>query len=163
MLFFPVKSLKKVFAYITCPLVLNRYVEDLRKIDAGNSKEIAEFVDKLVPKDEEAIIFSDELEESGHVVLEEYAFKSEKVDKSLPPQLLTMFDSSDFRRDKISKHLVILSDTDFTHFIKHSTEIVPRIRIDKETGTAQGQALRLCPAEPAPQSPAPHSFVARTR
>lgn len=143
-LFFPVKSLKKVFAYITCPLVLQRFLEDLKKIAPNNQviEEVEVFIDDdLKLKEEEAIVFSDALIDEDCIVLEEYAFTAKKSAKQLPGVLSFMFGDKDFRNEKVTKHLVILSDSDFTEFVKHSTEIVPRIKIDKETGTAHGGGL----------------------
>jgi CRISPR-associated protein Cmr4 len=143
MLFFPVKSLKQVFAYITCPMVLRRFLEDLKKISPTEPavNEVEKFIENLNPADEEAIVLNDDLIDENTVVLEEYAFPANKIENPLPPLLVSMFSDKDFRRQKVSNHLVVLSDSDFTEFVKHSTEIVPRIKIDKETGTAQGGAL----------------------
>lgn len=141
-LFFPVKSLKEIFAYVTCPLVLKRFAEDLKKV-SGKHDRLNGFAAVLRVANEKAVVFSDELVEQDKVMLEEFVFdKAQKVeDDPLAEILECLFPEGDFRREKLQKHLVILSDSDFSDFMKHSTEIVPRIKIDKETGTAQGGAL----------------------
>ncbi len=142
-LFFPVKSLKKVFAYITCPMVLRRFNEDLKKINENGIDEFIENVKDIA--DGKAIVLSSELLEERYVVLEEYSFEVENgnilSDKPLSHIIEQIFDENDFRKNKLLKHLVILSDDDFKDFVLHSTEIVPRIKIDKEKGTVQGGAL----------------------
>lgn len=42
---------------------------------------------------------------------------------------------------KWKKDIVILSDDDFTEFVKTSTEVITRTKIDSETGTVQYGAL----------------------
>ncbi len=148
-LFFPVKSLKKIFAYITCPMVLKRFYEDLKKIGEKNLSDFDNFLkelESLFSNEVEAITFSDELMEDDYIVLEEYSFKainicknesnSNKNFKKVYEKIFgKIFKEDDFRNEKIQKHLVILSDDDFKDFVLHSTEVVPRIQIDKETGT----------------------------
>ncbi|CUT08484.1 CRISPR type III-B/RAMP module RAMP protein Cmr4 [Candidatus Kryptonium thompsonii] len=43
--------------------------------------------------------------------------------------------------EKLKKDLVILSDDDFKQFVKTSTEVITRTRIDDKTGTVASGAL----------------------
>jgi CRISPR-associated protein Cmr4 len=144
-LLFPVKSLKGVFAWITCPMVLERFKEDL--------KLTGENFNYLLPEEikegncwisDGSTIFID-----AQIVLEEYAFKAEK--KNEVKEIAKFFaqkifpqqenDTYKFWREKLEKDLVILSDDDFEQFVTSSTEIITRTRIDDKTGTVKSGAL----------------------
>src|SRR5205085_1752152 len=47
----------------------------------------------------------------------------------------------EYFRDKVSRHFVVLSDTDFDYFVEHATVVEPHVRINEETGTADGGGL----------------------
>jgi CRISPR-associated protein Cmr4 len=144
-LLFPVKSLKGVFAWVTCPIVLERFREDL--------KLIGEKFNYLLPEQikegncwisDGSTIFIDD-----QIVLEEYTFKAEK--KNEVKEIAKFFaqkifpqqenDTYKFWREKLKKDLVILSDDDFEQFITSSTEVITRTRIDDVTGTVKSGAL----------------------
>jgi CRISPR-associated protein Cmr4 len=144
-LLFPVKSLKGVFAWITCPMVLERFKEDLRltgeKFNCLILEEIKE--DNCWISNGSTIIINDQ------IVLEEYTFKAEK--KNEVKEIAKFFaqkifpqqenDTYKFWREKLEKDLVILSDDDFEQFVTSSTEVITRTKIDDKTGTVQSGAL----------------------
>jgi CRISPR-associated protein Cmr4 len=143
-LLFPVKSLKGVFAWITCPMVLERFKEDLKLTDQLNkflNVDFSSLVNTL-PQQTNICIES-------KVVLEEYTFEIEKneattnianflVNKIFPQQ---QDDIYKFWREKLQKDLVILSNDDFEQFVLSSTEIIIRTRIDDVTRTVKSGAL----------------------
>ncbi len=43
--------------------------------------------------------------------------------------------------ERIRKHLAVLSDNDFTHFVRHATEVVSRIGLDTTTKTIRQGSL----------------------
>jgi len=136
-LFFPVKSVKGVFAYITCPMVLERFQNDIKIYN-----ENFDFLEKIKIshiKDNSCIVFSStnaiRKDRDFYVILEEYSFKSIKK---------ISLDEKDFfipNSKNILDRLVIISDDDFTHFVKNSTEVITRTKIDNITGTVQDGAL----------------------
>jgi CRISPR-associated protein Cmr4 len=144
-LLFPVKSLKGVFAWITCPMVLERFKEDLRltgeKFNCLILEEIKE--DNCWISNGSTIIINDQ------IVLEEYTFKAEK--KNEVKEIAKFFaqkifpqqenDTYKFWREKLEKDLVILSDDEFEQFVTSSTEVITRTRIDDVTGTVKSGAL----------------------
>ncbi len=69
-LLFPVRSMKGVFAWITCPAVLNRFVSDLQLCNI-NGLSIPEGSNKITEKSE--LIVRDD-----KIVLEEYTFSVKK-------------------------------------------------------------------------------------
>jgi CRISPR-associated protein Cmr4 len=132
-LLFPVKSLKGVFVWITCPLVLKRFEQDT------NSK--LEF--DYTVADNTAIASSDIVMVKDSVILEEFSFQTKKDEKIKTLKNLT---SNKVDENKI----VILPDDIFRFFVKNYTEVVARIRIDQNTGTVQEGGLwyqELTPTE----------------
>jgi len=116
-LFFPVKSVKGVFAYITCPMVLERLKNDL-KLSGDKTFTIP----KIDVSDEKCIVSSEKNSIKNKVILEEYSFT---VDKQKLNIELPNF-------DEVKERLVIISDDNFTHFVKNSTEVITRIKIGKD-------------------------------
>jgi len=145
-LLFPIKSLKGVFAYATCYQVLNRLEEDLKmalleselKIDGKEFK-----AENYEVKNEEKAIVSNEsrlIVQGNQVVLEEYLFEAEKDNKvSELAQILSSLTGID--ENSLKERLIILSDDDFADFVKLSTEVITRIKINNETGTVDQGAL----------------------
>ncbi len=146
LLLFPVKSMKGVFAWITCPKVLKQFAKDKQLTDASFA--ITGIPDK--PADNCCYILSNDndLRISGDsIVLEEYAFKAEVRnitigDKSLQEWLADkLFTTGSYWHGKAQKSIVILSDDDFKDFVNLSTEVITRTKINNATGTVQQGAL----------------------
>lgn len=142
-LLFPLKSLKGVFGWITCPDILERLKEDLKL--AGIQLLIDGFsgLENTYSQNSNLII-------SSKVVFEEYTFqvkpneKTAKLAKWLSEKIFPKKGNNDpykYWREKLEKDLVILSNDDFKEFVKSSTEIITRTKIDAKTGTVQSDAL----------------------
>jgi CRISPR-associated protein Cmr4 len=119
-LFFPVKSVKGVFAYVTCPMVLERLKEDLKFGGVENLEEIK--IPSSIDYNECIVFENNKNSVNEHVILEEYSFiiKQNKLDNS-------------FKIPQIDKtRLVVISDDNFTHFVKNSTEVITRIKIGED-------------------------------
>lgn len=126
---FPVRSAKGMFAWLTAPVVLNRF-----KRDTGAAFD--------VPKVEgEATLAFGDLKLGGQVVLEEYNFKADKEPAAEIVEALQDLVKDDPVWSGIDKQLVIVSDEIFQHFCEHACEVVTRIRINDETGVVDGGAL----------------------
>ncbi|NUU99999.1 hypothetical protein XO12_07820 [Marinitoga sp. 1154] len=134
-LLFPVKSMKGIFAYITCPKILERFKEEM--IIAKNTNTIKNIFDKNLPS-KLTISNLGELAISGNIVLEEYTFKvkEENTTKEFAIWLSNLLDI-----DEIKNKLVVLPDDDFKDFVNLSTEVITRTKIDPKTGTVQKGAL----------------------
>ncbi|MDE0323236.1 MAG: type III-B CRISPR module RAMP protein Cmr4 [Candidatus Poribacteria bacterium] len=141
LLLFPVKSVKGVFAWVTCPAVLERFKHDLSICQQGIN-----FVDipdaNTVPNNSDLIV------KEGKIVLEEYTFsvtsdpKFEEVAKRIADNVLPAnVPSYGYWKEKMKKDIVVLSDDDFRDFVMLSTEVIARTRIDNEKGTVVGGAL----------------------
>jgi len=144
-LLFPVKSLKGVFAWISCPMVLERFKEDLKLINQTIKDpfniDFSTLVNTL-PQQTNICIES-------KVVLEEYTFEAKEnestsdiakyfAQKIFPQQQNDIYK---FWREKLEKDLVILSNDDFEQFVTSSTEVITRTKINDKTGTVESGAL----------------------
>ncbi len=128
---FPVRSAKGMFAWITCPLVLNRYARDVGA-ELGLDDSLLDEMGCLASPD---VAF-----DAKKVVLEEYVFDC-KGDTGKLADLLKVIMPDNKLWQSVDKHLVVLSDSLFSHFVEHACEVVTRIRVDDETGTVAKGAL----------------------
>jgi CRISPR-associated protein Cmr4 len=142
LLLFPVKSMRGVFAWVTCPQVLKRFWQDM-KVCEGVSLPFEEL--ELEVENQKAKITSQEVVvANSSIVLEEYAFEA-AVDTALNNVgnwlINHLFDEDNWWKEKIGKNLVLLSDDDFRDFVNLSTEVITRTKINNLTGTVQDGAL----------------------
>lgn len=134
LLLFPVKSLKGIFTWITCPRALKRFKDELELCNSTNESEEINKLLELVPLDRENK--ASDLTQIGvgdkSIVLEEYAYEieSDGVVKKFASKLGVQLGIDD-----LDKRMVILEDDDFTDFVKLHTEVISRIVINNETGT----------------------------
>jgi len=141
LLLFPVRSLKGVFAWVTCPQALRRW-----RRDAGLVGVEVKLPDPLAVGENQALVPQgcpclDK--DKNELILEEFKFAAEilKDGATVKPQPIQ---GDDERR------VVILNDSDFTHFARHATEVTARIRLKQETKTVEERALfyqEFIPAE----------------
>jgi CRISPR-associated protein Cmr4 len=158
LLAFPVRSLKGVFAWVSCPMALDRLHRDADLVGLT--------VPWAVPKVEgtEALVSA-----SGcncllgtTLVLEEFEFtKAAKGDAAecarwvaanLLPAAGKNGQATAYARtvERFPAQLVILADDWFTHFARHATEVVARVGLDPNTKTVKQGALfyqEFLPAE----------------
>ena len=147
LLLFPVKSVKGVFAWVTCSAVLERFKHDL----FISQPTINNFVENIpdantVPNNSELIVKDEG--DTKKIVLEEYTFtvtpndKCENVANWISNNVLTVnVPSYGYWREKMKKDIVVLSDDDFRDFVMLSTEVIARTKIDSEKGTVVDGAL----------------------
>ncbi|HWP91856.1 MAG TPA: type III-B CRISPR module RAMP protein Cmr4 [Thermodesulfobacteriota bacterium] len=147
LLLFPVRSLKGIFAWVTCPSVLQRFVRDLTI--AGVSAKV-DNKDLNVPSvsDNEALVTNtSEVIVDNKVVLEEFSFIAEKrseadgIAKWISENATPQSDEYKPWKEKILKNLVILPDNAFRDFTEFSTEVIARTKIQTETKTVAPGAL----------------------
>ncbi len=154
-LFYPVRSVKGIFAYITCPFVIKKFFNELKILGILQKYQLFQNskLEKLELKDDEVIVDkqSDIKIENDAVGLEEFSFKVEnKNNLNDFDSFEIIFNSNGLDFDFIKRHLAIVSDDVFSDFVKYSVEIRTRIRINQETGTVENKALfteELIPAE----------------
>ncbi len=138
---FPVRSLKNGYVYATCPQALGRVQRLLSLIGAQ--------VDWKTPEVEEGhcVLANPELLSGDRLHLEAFEYAA-RVSQDLPRlsadlagKALPQDSAHGFFRDKLTKDLVVLSDTDFAYFATYATVVEPHVRIDSETGTAKEGGL----------------------
>ena len=146
-LLYPVRSVKGVFAWITCPFVLKRFKEDLKAVKIDFEYHIPDVVDEKV------FITNDNLkiQEKNIVALEEFVFEAEVKDeaKELAKILKEFIPQNDLTK-ALENHFAIVSDNVFKDFVNYAVEIRTRIRIDQTKGTVKEGALfseELVPSE----------------
>ncbi|SDZ03071.1 type III-B CRISPR module RAMP protein Cmr4 [Tindallia californiensis] len=135
-LFFPIKSAKGVFVWATCPAVIKRFFMEMEMYVP--EWEGVKVIQKIEPNtvSSEKVCVTD-----GKMVLEEYTFQV-STNEELQGWANTMNDliMKGFDSD-LGERVVVLEDDDFADFVKLSTEVNARIRINPETGTVSDGML----------------------
>lgn len=170
LLLFPVRSMRGLFAWVTCPSVLARLKRDMEIVGKGftvqqEDKQVQINIPSV--KDTEAygagdcyplVEEKDGKNTKERVVLEEYVFDLNPqngqsdfnniskwlVDHLFPePGGQNSHDPLKFWRDRFQKSLLVLSENDFSEFVQHSTDVNARVKIGegKSTDTKKGGNL----------------------
>lgn len=142
LLLFPVKSVRGVYAYVTCPLILEKFIKEL-KISNPEIKNIPKLSETLAgrrTKTSSLVVSGD------NIILEEYTFEV-KVDETCATfakwisEKIFNAPEQKYWRDKLTNDLVILSNDDFKDIVNLFTEVITRTKINNETGTVEQGAL----------------------
>jgi CRISPR-associated protein Cmr4 len=149
----PVRALKGGFAYVTSPLALAR----LQRLALQAGLPIAWAVPAV--GENKALVASNALlgqrpgaaaGNADQLVLEAFEFTAQ-----VSPELATIASwiashalpttatdkGNTFFADKFKADLVLLHDTDFSHFARHAMVVEPHVRINDESGTAEDGGL----------------------
>jgi CRISPR-associated protein Cmr4 len=154
LLAFPIRSAKGSYAWITCPLMLQRAARDgvfgSSEKDASDNEmnSLLAALERLTePEDSQANYLSSKLDLTGKIVLEEYCFTQTRLDNAPEPlpnglgEALAKLVPDELWSSSITERLVILSNGMMSHFVTTACEIAQHVRINDETGTAEGGAL----------------------
>ena len=150
LLAYPVRSLCGVFAWVTCPAVLERLDRDLALAGEPRLGALPRF--RAGAMAQAACDPNSPLLVEGRLVLEEFDFTRDAgIDVSGVIQWIAENATADAgTRTRLTSHLAVLGDDDFTHFVRHATEIVARIHLDYHSKTVKSGALfyqEFLPAE----------------
>lgn len=137
---FPVRSLRGVFAWVTCPAVLERLDRDL-KLLVRSEKGLEEKVPDVRGNKALCASASPLLVDDNKLVLEEFEFEHTGDAPSKVLDYLSGAASDDATKARIMSHLVVLNDDDFNHFVRHATEVAARIGLDYDKKTVKSGAL----------------------
>jgi CRISPR-associated protein Cmr4 len=149
LLFFPVRSWKGVFAWITSPYVLTKFAQDYnrlfdKEIKISGLENITDNKVIILNKDKIAI----NQDKSLKVLFEEYLFEAEEKNnisfdnKKLGAWIKERFSNNDNAIiDLFPEHLAIVSNDVFKDFTELYTHKITRNAIDSDTGTAKGTGL----------------------
>lgn len=138
LLAFPIRSAKGSYAWITCPLMLQRAARDGVFKDLSDPSDLSDFPE---PADEKATFSpSGPLALGNQLVLEEYCFThTGTYPEKLAKALAALVDDALFQ--SITERLVILSNGMMSHFATTACEVAQHVRISDETGTAADGGL----------------------
>lgn len=145
---FPVRSLRGVFAWISCSAVLERLNRDLALAGyppAGTVPQPARGK-AACPAGSPLLVAGDRL------VLEEFEFTRSGDDQvvKIASWISGAAVADEATRSRLGACFAILHDDDFTYFVRHATELVARIRLDYVRKTVSKGALfcqEFLPAE----------------
>ncbi|MBN8447797.1 MAG: type III-B CRISPR module RAMP protein Cmr4 [Candidatus Accumulibacter sp.] len=135
---FPVRSLRNTFVHATCPSALAR----LKRLAGSTAAWAVPSVDEGNARLANAAILTNQ-----RLLLEVFDFagtadaKVTAIADWLATNALPPGDEHEFFRNKLKNDLVVLSDTDFGHFVRNATVVEAHVKIDDKTGTAADGAL----------------------
>ena len=140
---FPVRSLKEGFVYATSPIALSRLA---RLLDAAG---INHEIKPLSVDAEKCVTVSDKALDKDSLILEAYEYKDDQSGRDtlktaaewIAENALPEGDAYSFFKNKIKEDTVLLNDGEFAFFVKNATVVEPHVRIDDDTGTAEGGGL----------------------
>lgn len=149
---FPVRSAKGSFAFVTCPLALERFRREHAKLDA-----LSPAVTTVPPEPEDmhclagSAVTLTRNHKTG-VVLEEYCFTRPPGDAGMFPvemetALLGLLNDPVW--SVAQGRFVLLSNGDFSHFVRNACEVSQHIKIDPKSGTVEDGFLFNLEAVPA--------------
>jgi CRISPR-associated protein Cmr4 len=146
LLLFPVKSMKGVFVWITCPQVLNRLAIDMKVAGKVPFPKLVEVSKKTVDEGTSLVADTKSVAFGDAIVLEEYAFSAKEdieVAELAYELAKNIFRGSDLQywNKTLQGNLVVLNNDDFRDFVNQSTEVITRTKIDNNSGTVADGAL----------------------
>lgn len=136
---FPVRSSKSGYVYATSAYALARAKRLLEQAGLSTWKDIS------APASNHCIVTQGSLLTRDKLYVEAYELNAvissdlKTIAETLANYVLP--DSQKFFQDKIKADLVLMSDDDFGYFVKNATCIEPHVRINPETGVAEGGGL----------------------
>jgi CRISPR-associated protein Cmr4 len=143
LLAFPVRSLAGVFAHVTCPAVLRRLERDLEMSRQDDNWSVPQLRGtSVLPAGTNCPCVIG----GNTVVLEEYLFNKAEGSCAdladwIAANVLPAAPAHEATRAHFRSNLMVLSDDWFTHFARHATEVMARVRLDYDTKTVAEGAL----------------------
>ena len=143
-LLFPVRSLNGVFAYTTSYDVLSRFKRDVER----GSKEQRLSWDVPTPISDTALVtITSDVQANDMIVLEDFSIETKQdsgvddIAEWLASYALPDLGAGNYWANKIRSSLVILPNDNFRDFVLYATEVITRVRIDREKKTVAKGAL----------------------
>jgi len=145
-LLFPVRSLAGVYAWVTCPDILNRFILDLARIN-GHLPDNLQIPEQVA--DTRAIVGEHSTNKAaGQIVLEENCFTPE-TDDALISALAEWIgenafpdgDEYTYWKNNLPRKLCVLSDNSFTYFVRYCTSVQTHNKLNPDTKTAANTGL----------------------
>jgi len=178
LLLFPVRSLYGVFAYITCPLILQRFKRDFELVGLPTTT-WPEVVTTLEPEENSIMVISKKdmdrtIIAQGtdgkdmRVVFDEFAFKAQgdentrKIAEFIRDCIFPKVGEYDTWKKQFPNRFAIVADNVFRDFAHMATEVVTRNRINDDTGTVDTEAGGLWTEEFLPSETVFYSILLST-
>ena len=151
LLLFPVRSIYGIFAYITCPLILQRFKRDFELV--GSSKTTwpknvnipepeEESIRVISLKDKDKTIISQGTDDKDmRAVFDEFALKAQEDENArsiaefIRDHIFPTVKEYDFWKKQFPNRFAIVADNVFKDFARMATEVVTRNKINDDTGT----------------------------
>jgi len=156
LLFLPVKSLYGVYAYVTCPYLLNRFTKELH-LDVSFSSDVFDsdavvLEGSIVAKDSKVILHEFPFTVKQTYSIPELSVSAGKINffKWLESKLYPDDENYKYWKENFLKRVVILSDENMKLFTQMGVEIVTRNKIG-ESGTANSKEGNLWTEENLPE------------
>ncbi|ODN30763.1 type III-B CRISPR module RAMP protein Cmr4 [Fervidobacterium thailandense] len=134
-LLFPVRSMDRLFVWVTSPLALIRF------FNALGDKSLVDMIQNENISENEALTVDIE----GKLWLEEVEVNARKETKGWLHQVATKISQNvstvEYLKKKMLKDIVVVRDEQFSKILEIATEVVPRISIDRERKTVKKGAL----------------------
>ena len=134
---FPVRSLTGVFAWVTSPAVLERLNRDLALANKAELQHVPQPGKSQVAGTDRSPLLID----GRQMVLEEFDFTHTEDAQEVANWIAEHAVTDLATQNRLKTHLVVLHDDDFTHFVRHATEVVARVGLDYERKTVKQGAL----------------------
>ncbi|MFU0827860.1 MAG: hypothetical protein ACFWTJ_10080 [Lachnoclostridium sp.] len=135
-LFFPVRSAKGIYAYVTCPFVLERLFGELNALQLNTQVN-----DQFLKDIKSTIATSDDcLVKNNLVILEEFTFSGVSVEGENGEfkkfvESIAAFLPQEGMKEELQRKSILISDEEFLYFVEMATDVITRIRVNTETGT----------------------------
>lgn len=147
LLFFPVRSLAGVFAWVTSLDALSRFQREAALIGLALPWSVPNVVDE--PKPEKTWVNGNALLAGGKVVLEEFSFDPDPAQAALvktvgewaAKNVLPAGAEYDYWRKAFPEKLCILPENAFRDFVLYGLEVQTHIKLTPETKTVASGAL----------------------
>jgi len=160
LLLFPMRVMKGVMAWVTCPTVLQRLKRDLAASETAIPWDVPDIASgTALHASSSAVTIGD------RVVLDEHVFTAKQdatvdtVADFLAKTALPATDEYAFFRQRLPQHLLVLPDDAFRDFTQQATEVQARIKIDEDTGTTSGPGGNLFYQENLPPESVLYALV----
>jgi len=138
----PVRSLRESFVYATCPYALERAARLLELVGVQ-----PDWTGPGHVADGKVLVGGQAPLADGKLHLEAFEYDAEpsdlpaKIGGYLARNALPGDNAYRYFREKLERHLVVLSDSDFAYFAQHATLVEAHVRINSETGAADSGGL----------------------
>ncbi len=143
LLLFPVRSLVGTFAYCTSAVALGRLRRDLDVVglQAGWNAPVPPQEGRgLAPQGSKVVTSNKAILEDFDLAVEESEPIS-RIASWIGDAALPAGPAFGYFRDRVKTHLLVVSDELFSHLTRLATVVEPHVKINDDTGTAEGTAF----------------------